>query len=157
MNAATDLQRLVRQGSWEKDVVVWVGSEHALTDLLSGVRVERLDLLDLFDEDRLPADDDEARKQLTDRLRSRLRAYSPGPASRLVLVVRSVALLARYAVGVHEFYDWFCGTFGMVILTLDGIPDSTGWPDQVKCDPDRLRRYFHETCAVAGVYGEQRR
>src|ERR1035438_2975898 len=75
-----------------------------------------LDLLDLFDEDKLPMDDEETRQCMVAVLSTRLQAIPTGPGTRVVLVVTSIGLLARYAVGLREFYDWFCGDFSMVVL-----------------------------------------
>ena len=87
-----------------------------------------LDLLDLFDPDHLPMDDDETKFQLVHSLRQKLQSLSPGPGRRIILVVKSIGLLARYDAGVKEFYEWFCGDFGMVVLLLDGAAKTSNGP-----------------------------
>ena len=72
----------------------------------------------------------------------------------MVLVVTSIGLLARYAVGLREFYDWFCGDFSMVVLLLERTLEETQWPEEVSCDSDRLLGYFQEPM-VKQVFGEK--
>src|ERR1017187_6892090 len=113
-----------------------------------------LDLLDLFDEDKLPMDDEETRQCMVAVLSTRLQAIPIGPETRVVLVVTSIGLLARYAVGLREFYDWFCGDFSMVVLLLERTLEETQWPEEVSCDSDRLLGYFQEPM-VKQVFGEK--
>lgn len=155
MKTAADLAALVRQRTWDKDLVLWIGSEKALRDALSEVPHNVLDLLDLFDEDRLPMDDEETRAQLIGALRKKLRSMNAAPDRRTVLVVRSIGLLARYRVGVKEFYDWFCGDFAMAVLVLEGPMEDSLWPEDVVCDPDRLIDYFQAPGVVKQVFGEK--
>src|SRR5689334_21531095 len=108
MRTSAELKSVLGQRTWEKEVVLWVGSEATLTKLLGPVEHLALDLLDLFDEDNLPMDDEETRDRMLSALSTRLQAIPTGPGRRLVLVVTSIGLLARYAVGLREFYDWFC-------------------------------------------------
>ena len=118
MKAPSQLALLVHQRTWDKEVVLWVGPESALRQAIGGVPQANLDLLDLFDEDKLPMDADETRQQLAASLAAKLQAYATGPSNRLVLVVKSIGLLARYGVGLREFYEWFCGDRSMVVLLL---------------------------------------
>ncbi len=64
------------------------------------------------------------------------------------MIVRSAALLARYRVGVREFYEWFCDDFCMVILLIEGLCDAVEWPDEVECDSKRILDYFTEAGMV---------
>ena len=153
MKRPSEMTKLVRQRTWDKDVVLWAGTEADLLDAIGPVKTEALDLLDLFDETKLPTDDDETRLRLTSELRSKLRAIPTGPEKRTALIVKSVGLLARYAVGTSEFYKWFCGDFAMVVLLLDGVPDRTEWPDEIICDGNRLLNYFREPDVVKDVFG----
>ena len=154
MKPPAELKSLVEQRTWEKEVVLWVGAESALLKLLGSVHYIPLDLLDLFDEDNLPMDDEETRQYMIAALGTRLQAIPTGPGSRVVLVVTSIGLLARYGVGLREFYDWFCGDFSMVILQLQRTLEETQWPDEVSCDSDRLLGYFQEPL-VKQVFGEK--
>jgi len=149
----SELSKLVRQRTWDKDVILWVGTEADLLDTLKSVKIVTLDLLDLFDETNLPMDDDETQSCLTRELRAKLRAITIGPENRTVLIVKSVGLLARYNVGTSEFYKWFCGDFAMVVLLLDGVPERTEWPDEISCDGNRLLNYFREPDVVKHVFG----
>ena len=153
MRTVEELTALVRQRNWNKDLVLWVGPEAGLHTAIGKVPCVMLDLLDLFDENNLPADDETARLDLAQAIRSRLQATSPSASNRIVLVVKSIGLLARYRVGVREFYEWFCGDHAMVILALDGRLERSGWPDEVVCDADRLLVYFKEPEMVKHVYG----
>jgi hypothetical protein len=155
MKTAGDLGALTRQQTWDKDVVLWVGAENALLHILAQIPHVVLDLLDLFDEECLPMDDEETRVQLLRGLRHQLQSFQVGPERRTVLVVKSIGLLARYHAGVREFYEWFCGDFAMVVLILDGLPDERVWSEEVACDPDRLLKYFHEPGVVKQVFGEK--
>jgi hypothetical protein len=148
----SELAKLVRQRTWDKDVVLWLGPENGLLDALKSVKIAGLDLLDLFDETNLPMDDEETRSLLTRELRAKLKSFPTGPDNRLVLVVKSVGLLARYNVGTSEFYAWFCSDFAMVVLLLDGVPEPIEWPDEIVCDWNRLLDYFKEPDAVKHVF-----
>jgi hypothetical protein len=154
MKAPAQLASLLQQRTWDKEVALWVGPEAALLNLIGAVPHSTLDLLDLFDEDKLPMDDDETRQQLAASLASRLRAMPTGADHRLVLIVKGIGLLARYGVGLREFYEWFCGDFSMVVLVLDGLVDDTTWPEEVFCDSDRLPTYFQEPL-VKNVFGSK--
>lgn len=155
MKTAKELAALVRQRTWDKDVVLWVGSKSALMETLGTTHVELLDLLDLFDEDRLPMDEEETRAQLLQSLREKLKSFQVGPNRRTVLVVKSIGLLVRYDAGSRDFYDWFCGDFGMVVLVLEGRMDESPWPDDVLCEPDRLINYFLDPGLVKDSFGEK--
>lgn len=144
MNPATDLEELLRQKTWDKEVVLWLGSESRLKDLLSNHNIHELDILDLFDPDNLPSDDDGTRMRLTQALRSRLQNLNATARNRIVLVVRSCALLARYGVGLKELYNWFCGDFGMVIMPMHHPKDDLAFPENVIIEKDRLFNYFSE-------------
>ena len=152
MKRPSELTKLARQRTWDKDVVLWVGTEADLLDALKHVKIAGLDLLDLFDETNLPMDDEEIRSRLTRELRAKLKAIPTGPDNRIALIVKSVGLLARYNVGTSEFYKWFCGDFAMVALLLDGVPEQTEWPDEIACDRNRLLNYFREPDVVKHVF-----
>jgi hypothetical protein len=155
MKSSADLTALVQQRTWDKDLVLWLGSEDSLYNALSKARVEVLDLLDLFNPDHLPMDEEETRDQMLHALRQKLQAIQVGPAHRTVLVVKSIGLLARYDAGVREFYEWFCSDFAMAVLALDGVVEDLKWPDEVICHSDRLVKYFTEPERVKEVYGEK--
>jgi hypothetical protein len=74
----------------------------------------------------------------------------------MVLVVKSIGLLARYQAGVREFYEWFCGDFTMVVLLLDGRLEEHLWPEEVTCNTDSLLTYFDTPEVVKQVFGEGR-
>ena len=61
MKTAADLAALTRQKTWDKDVVLWVGSENVLMHTLGQTPYAVLDLLDVFDEEHLPMDEEETR------------------------------------------------------------------------------------------------
>lgn len=153
MKTSSELGSLLRQRTWDKDVVLWVGPEAALIDTLGQTPYSVLDLLDLFDESNLPMDGDETRTHLTDALRAKLKGMPTGPASRSVLLVKSAGLLARYNIGTREFYEWFCGDFSMVVLLIEGLLENHGWPEEVICNSDRLLAYFEEPHVVKQVFG----
>lgn len=155
MKRPPELTKLVRQRTWDKDVILWVGTEASLLDAIKPVKSITLDILDLLDEANLPADDAETRSFLTRELRQRLKTIPTGPEHRTVLVVKSVGLLARYNVGTSEFYKWFCGDFAMVALLLEGVPERAEWPDDMTCDPNCLLTYFREPDAVKHAFAEK--
>ncbi len=155
MKTADDLAALTRQKTWDKDVVLWVGTEQALLYSLGQTPYAMLDLLDLFNEECLPMGEKETRAQLLHSLRHKLQSLQVSAERRTVLAVKSIGILARYHVGVREFYEWFCGDFAMVVLILDGILDERAWPEEVACDADRLLKYFNETGVVKQVFGER--
>jgi hypothetical protein len=154
VKTATDLTLLVQQKTWDKDLVLWLGPEKRLREILGSSPIIVLDLLDLFDSDHMPMDDDETRSELQRHLRNWLQAHPTGPDSRTVLLVRSVSLLVRYQVGVRDFYEWFCNDFGMVVLVLNGLLTETIQSEEVICVPERLVQYFRPPEVVKEVYGE---
>src|SRR5208283_991395 len=138
MQGLPELVQLAGQRTWDKELILWVGSEANLASALSGLHVDNLDLLDLFDGPPEQIDDDEIRQHISRSLKKRLQTLVRISAKRTVLVVRSAALLARYHVGVREFYDWFCDDFSMVILLVEGVCAGVDWPDEVQCDSQRI-------------------
>lgn len=152
MKSAAQLQVLLASRSWDKEVVLWAGGEKALQETIGATKHVVLDLLDLFDPESLPADDEETRDQLRDSLRTKLKAIQRGPRNRVVLVVKSIGLLARYDVGLKTFYDWFVGDFTLVILLLDLGVEKLEWPEEVVCEPNRLLGYFSEPGMVKEVF-----
>ena len=137
-----ELTNLLRQRTWDRELILWSGAESKLLPFLTNVQVEVLDLLDTFDPDALPVDDDEIRQHLSQSLRRRLQAILREPSKRTALIVRSAGLLARYRVGVQDFYNWFCDDFSMVILLIEGRCNESEWPDEVECVSDKLIDYF---------------
>ena len=155
MKTAADLAALTRQKTWDKDVALWVGSEHALLHTLGQTSYTVLDLLDLFDEDCLPMDNEATQAHLRRGLRRQLQSLQVSAERRTVLIVKSIGLLARYHAGVREFYEWFCGDFAMVVLLLDGLLEERLWPEEVTCDTDSLLTYFDTPGVVKQVFGEK--
>lgn len=153
MKGEADLKSLVKQRTWDKEVLIWLGTEKSLLGALGSAKHVVLDLLDLFQPDSLPSDDDATKDAIHDQLRQRLKAIPKGPDHRTVLVVKSIGLLARYKVGLRDFYDWFVGSHTIVALLLEGTGERTFWPDDVKCDSKRLLDYFSEPGMVKNVYG----
>ncbi len=164
MQTIEELGQLLEQRTWDKELVVWFGPESKLVPALTGVQVETLDLLDLFttwpglsetgvgvSESRphvCPAsqltDDDDIRQYLTRSLRKWLQSLDRTNGKRTALLVHSAALLARYRVGVHDFYEWFCDDFSMVILLVERPAAEEQWPEEVDCNPNRMVEYFSE-------------
>lgn len=154
MKTAAELTALVGQRTWDKELVLWFGAEGALRQALGTVSVERLDLLDLFEEAALPDDDEATRERLVLGLRERLRSIRSGPDRRVVLVLGSIGLLVRYRTGLKELYDWFLGDFALAVLLLEGTVEETRWPEEIRCDPDRLLEAFSLGGSVKNLYGE---
>ena len=144
----------MKQHTWDKDLILWLGSEQKLLEVLRPGSYEVLDLLDLFDEGSLPMDDESTRSFLVQELRKKLQSVHHGSGRRCILVVRSIALLARYGVGIREFYNWFCNDFRMAVLLLDGPLEQTEWPEEVLCHNDLLLKYFSSPGMVKEVYRE---
>ena len=147
MAATDELSRLVNQRTWDKELNLWVGPERELRARLEGVKLETLDLLDLIVGD-VPADDDDIRLYLARAIRQHLKSISRERGQRMVLIVLSAGLLARYGVGVREFYDWFCDDFSMVFLVIEGRCSDIQWPEEVQCHPNQMIDYFSETSGV---------
>ena len=61
LKGISDFQILLKQRTWDKDVLLWLGSESSLLNALGSTNRVILDLLDLFDLDSLPVDDDGTR------------------------------------------------------------------------------------------------
>jgi|SRR6185312_6325360 len=154
MQAHEEMAKLVRQRTWDKELVLWFGPETTLLPFLASIHVEVLDLLDLVETGRVSVDDDELREHLSQSLRQQLRSISREGARRTALIVRSAGLLARYRVGVQDFYDWFCDDFAMAILLIEGRCSERDWPEEVECAPDRLVEYFDGSGMVKRLIGE---
>lgn len=152
MKSASHLLTLIGSSTWDKELVMWIDSEKALQQVLGSAKSLTIDLLDLFDLENLPADDESTRDQLRDRLRDKLRAIQHGPDNQVILVVKSIGLLARYNVGLNVFYDWYIGDFAMVVLLLDGGTEKVDWPEEVRCESNRLLSYFSEPGMVKEVF-----
>ena len=99
MKGEPDLNAMVKQRTWDKEVILWLGAEKPLVSALGSTKHLVLDLLDLFEPDNLPMDDDSTKDVLSEELRERLRSIPKGPDNRTVLIVKSIGLLARYRVG----------------------------------------------------------
>ncbi len=156
MNTLIELDDLLRQKTWDKEIILWLDSETSLKTLLSNYKYRELDLLDLFDPNSLPTDDNDTRNHLVRVLRSWLQDLNPTAHSRMILVVRSCGLLARYDVGLKEFYDWFCGDFGMVIIPLARPSDKTAWPEIPAFEKDRVYNYFSAPGMCSRIITEKR-
>lgn len=155
MNGIEEFGALVKQRTWDKEVLLWRGPEKSLAKALTSAKHLTLDLLDLFDVNKLPIDDDESRDELRKKLRERLRAIPKGPDNRTVLIVKSIGLLARYNVGLKEFYDWFIGSHTLVVLLLESLEEHGKWPDDVRCEAKGLLDYFAAPTMVKEVYTSQ--
>jgi hypothetical protein len=142
MQTHDELTNLLRQRTWDRELILWFGAESKVLPFLTGVQVEILDLLDTFDPAALPVDEDEVRLHLSQSLRKSLQSIPRKANKRTALIVRSAGLLARYRVGVQDFYNWFCDDFSMVILLVEGRCSESVWPDEVECASDRLVEYF---------------
>jgi len=139
---------LLRQRTWDKELILWHGTEAKLLPFLVGIQVDALDVLDLFTPANLPVEDDEVRTHLSRSLRQYLKSIPRMTATHAALIVRSAGLLARYRVGVQDFYDWYCDDFAMAILLIEGSCTEGGWPDEVECGPDKLVGYFKDSQIV---------
>jgi hypothetical protein len=135
---------LLHQRTWDKELILWYGTEPKLLPFLVGINVEALDLLDLFTPANLPVEDDEVRMHLSRSLRQYLKSIPRMAATHTALIVRSAGLLARYRVGVQDFYDWYCDDFAMAFLLIEGSCTDGEWPDEVECGPDKLVGYFKD-------------
>lgn len=148
MQTHDELTSILNRRTWDKELILWFGPESKLAPLLADVETHTLDLLDLFSPVGMPIEDDEVRLHLSRSLRKHLKSIPRTVAKRTALIVRSAGLLARYRVGVQDFYDWFCDDFAMVILVVEGSCSEGDWPDEVQCSPDRLVEYFKDTGMV---------
>ena len=153
MQAIDELTQIARQRTWDKELLLWSGPEAKLLPALKGLQIETLDLLDLFDPAHLPIDDDDVRHHLSRSLRRQLQAVDRTAGKRTALIVRSAGLLARYRVGVRDFYEWFCDDFSMVILLVERPAVEEDWPEEVDGDPDRLVEYFAEAGMTKRQFG----
>jgi hypothetical protein len=153
MQAYDELTELVRQRTWDKELILWLGPESTLQPLLASVHVETLDLLDLVEPASMSVDDDEVRRQLSQSLRQRLKSIPREASRRTALIVKSSGLLARYRVGVRDFYDWFCDDFAMAIILIEGRCSESEWPDEVICASDKLVEYFRDPGMIKRLIG----
>jgi len=152
MKQAQELRSVLDRRTWDKEVVLWQGSDKALVEMLANLNAVSLDILDLLDQNNLSTDDDDNKATIREAIRGYLKNLPKGPEHPCVLVVRSIGLLARYRIGLKEFYDWFVGSHAMVILVLGDLADPTGWPEEVRCDSNRLVEYFLEPGMVKETY-----
>jgi hypothetical protein len=153
---AKEFEALMKQRTWDKDLVLWLGPEKSLLEALGSSNHVIIDLLDLFDAQSLPGDDEATRDTLSEQLRQRLRAIPREASNRTVLVVKSIGLLVRYKLGLKDFYDWFVSSHTVVALLLESLPQVNKWPEEVVCDADRLFYYFAEPGMVKSIYAADR-
>jgi len=125
LKGIADLNALLKQRTWDKEVILWLGAEKPLISALGSTKHVIFDLLDLFTPDNLPIEDDATGEMLREQLRHSLRAKPKGPDNRTILIVKSIGLLARYNIGLKEFYDWFVGSHTIVILVLEDMPEKS--------------------------------
>ncbi len=145
MKAVSDFKTLASQRTWDKDVAVWVGPESSVTAALAGgsnAAVVPLDLLDLFDEGALPDSEDDVVTFLRKALREKLVSLAPPTGQRRILIVKSAGILARYNLGLREFFDWFCGDRGLVVLLIEATPEKVELPSEIECHPLAIVDYF---------------
>lgn len=147
MPETAGILQLVGQRTWDKELNLWIGPERQLREQLEGLRVETLDLLDLIEVD-MSTDDDDVRLHLARAIRQHVKAIPRERGQHVVLIVLSAGLLARFRVGVREFYEWFCDDFSMVFLVVEGRCTDVEWPDEVECHPNQLIDYFSETSGL---------
>jgi len=147
MTVTDELSQLVAQRTWDKELNLWVGPECQLRAALEEGKLETLDLLDLMADD-VPADDDDARLYLARAIRQYVKSIPREIGQRMILIVLSAALLAKYGVGVRGFYEWFCDDFSMVFLVLEGHCADITFPEDVECHPKQVIDYF---CATSGL------
>ena len=148
MQAHDQLTTLVRQRTWNKEVILWFGPEGQLRPLLEGIQIRDLDLLNLFTPADMLSEDDDIRRHISRSLREHLKSIPRAATTHNALIVRSSGLLARYRVGVQDFYDWYCDDFALVILLIEGRCGEGEWPDEVECGPDSLVEYFKDSGMV---------
>ena len=156
MKSASNFSALASQRNWDKDIAVWVGSPEALRKHLptgaSAPAVEELDLLDLFNEKALPDSDEDAAQFLRDALRQRLPSLRSVEGRRCVLIVKSVALLVHFNLGLKEFFDWFCSDRCMVFLMLDGIPENLQLPAEFDFNPRSIVDFLAQPDLAKNVF-----
>jgi hypothetical protein len=152
LSGITEFRDLLKQRTWDKEVLLWFGPDKYLFEALTSTKHVTLDLLDLFDVDNLPIDEDETRAELRNQLRQKLKAIPKGPDNPTVLVVKSIGLLARYKVGAKEFYDWFIGSHTLVVLVLESLEKHSKWPEDVRCEAKCLLDYFADPTMVKQTY-----
>jgi len=155
LNGIKEFRDLLKQRTWDKEVLLWLGPDKHLLDALASTKHVTLDLLDLFDVNKLPIDENETRVELRNQLRQKLKAIPKGPDNRTVLVVKSIGLLARYKVGVKEFYDWFIGSHTLVVLVLESLGKHGKWPEDVRCEAKCLLDYFADPTMVKQTYAAE--
>jgi hypothetical protein len=76
-----DLSQILKQHTWDEELNVWIGSESPLRSALEEIRVETIDLLDLFDAGDPPLEDDDVRQHVARTLRERLKTI---PRQRVI-------------------------------------------------------------------------
>jgi hypothetical protein len=148
MQSNAELANLVRERTWNKELILWYGPESKLAPFLKGIQVDALDLLDLFQPASMPVEDDEVRLQLLRSLRAHLKSIPAALGKRSALIVKSSGLLARYRAGVQDFYDWYCDDFRMAVLLVDGSCPEGEWPDEVESSAGKLVGYFKDSGMV---------
>lgn len=157
MKSPDDLRKLLAQKTWDKDIALWIGPVQPMRALVAGagqpIAVSELDILDLLSEQSLPDSDCEIGANIKIALRADLQKKRTPNAGRRLLIVRSAALLTRYAVGLKEFFDWYLGDHAMVILILDGIPAQPRQiPAEIELRTDLLLQSFTSSDLAKNVF-----
>jgi len=156
MKFASNFSALASQRNWNKDIAVWIGSPEALRQQLpagaSAPDAIELDLLDLFAENSLPDSDEDAAQFLRDTLRQRLPSLRPAAGKRCVLLVKSVALLLHYNLGLGDFFACFCTDHSMVVLLLDGVPEDLHLPAEFDFNPRSIHDFLAQPDLARNIF-----
>ena len=156
MKPDSEFPALASRRHWDKDIAVWIGSPDALRKQVpatpSAPSIEELDLLDLFDEKSLPDSDEDAAVTLRQALRKHLSEHRPPDGKRRILMVKSAALLAHLNIGLQEFFTWFCSDHCMVVLLLDGVPETLQLPAEFEFNPRSIVDYLGQPDLAKNVF-----
>jgi len=124
MQAHDQITTLVRERTWNKELILWFGPEGKLRPVLEGIQIRDIDLLDLFTAAEMPSEDDDIRQHISRSLRQYLKSIPRVAKTRDVLIVRSSGLLARYPAdsGVTSLRREFQVSCRQIIENAEMIP-----------------------------------
>jgi len=142
----------------ERGFFVWVGSQDKLYSILPSVITRTVRISDL----QISQSDEDLKKSIKRALNKELQEIMAELKGQQILVVEDAVLLARYAIEITGFYDWYVCDRTMVIFVIPDVDDAeiriksvsdTGGAD-IEFNKESLFGYFRSHVEYEGIIRE---
>jgi hypothetical protein len=136
----------------DKKLYVFIGPEAELKKLLTNKCVIACSILDAFEEDALPRQEESIPRYIQQRLSEYVEKMRIGRETS-VLLMRDAIILARYKVPLTFLFD-LVGDAHAIILQCVRSENNSQWkaPSYVHFDPTATTRFFEESLGNQCVY-----